>query len=75
LYGRRLVLPRAASAGLIDILRGFKRQALHAGRLKLVHPLSLKPIEFTTPWPADFEQLLSALRQDARAPRVDPRNF
>lgn len=75
LYGRRLVLPRAASAGLIEILRGFKRQALHAGRLKLIHPLSKKSVEFTTPWPADFERLLSALRQDARAPNADPRNF
>jgi len=75
LYGRRLVLPRAASAGLIEILRGFKRQALHAGRLKLMHPLSKKSVEFTTPWPADFERLLVALRQDGRVPNPDPRNF
>ncbi len=75
LYGRRLVLPRGASPSLIEILRGFKRQALHAGRLKFIHPMHLQPVEFKTPWPADFEQLLTALRRDARAPSVDPRNF
>ncbi|MFM8538926.1 MAG: RluA family pseudouridine synthase [Planctomycetaceae bacterium] len=39
------------------------RQALHASRLALVHPVSLAPMEFTAPLPADLERMLAALRQ------------
>jgi 23S rRNA pseudouridine1911/1915/1917 synthase len=73
LYGRRLVLPRAASAALIEVLRGFKRQALHAGRLKFVHPVSGESVEFRAPLPTDFKQLLDALRADSRRIDDDPR--
>jgi 23S rRNA pseudouridine1911/1915/1917 synthase len=39
------------------------RQALHARRLALAHPISGEPIEFTAPLPADIEATLKALRQ------------
>ena len=38
-YGGRLQLPAGASETLREVLRGFKRQALHAKRLQLKHPV------------------------------------
>jgi 23S rRNA pseudouridine1911/1915/1917 synthase len=73
LYGRRLVLPRGASERLIEVLRAFKRQALHAGRLRFAHPVSGEPVEFNAPLPADFTTLLEALRADSRRVDHDPR--
>jgi 23S rRNA pseudouridine1911/1915/1917 synthase len=65
-YGGRFALPRGASPGLIDALRSFKRQALHAATLGFIHPRSGKPLRLQSPVPADFAGLLGALREDAR---------
>jgi 23S rRNA pseudouridine1911/1915/1917 synthase len=70
-YGGRFGLPRGATAGLNDTLRAFKRQALHAAMLGFDHPRSGKRLTLNTPVPPDFEQLLSALREDARAAASD----
>jgi 23S rRNA pseudouridine1911/1915/1917 synthase len=63
-YGGRFGLPRGATAGLIDTLRGFKRQALHAATLGFEHPRSGKVLTLQSPVPPDFAQLLGALRED-----------
>jgi 23S rRNA pseudouridine1911/1915/1917 synthase len=66
-YGaRRLTRPRGATDLLIDALRGFKRQALHAATLAFDHPRSGKRLTFESPAPPDFAQLLAALRDDVR---------
>lgn len=39
------------------------RQALHARRIKLVHPETGQPIDFAAPLPPDLEGLLEELRQ------------
>ena len=39
-----------------------ERQALHAFRLKLSHPLTGVPLEFQAPLPEDMERVLVALR-------------
>ena len=39
------------------------RQALHAFRLELVHPVTQQQVEFEAPLPPDFEATLRALRQ------------
>lgn len=44
------------------MLDGFRRQALHAFRLGLLHPGNGQPLLWEAPLPADFEALLSALR-------------
>lgn len=64
LYGGRLKLPKGAGEPLIEALRSFPRQALHAHRLALAHPRSGDWLEWTSPLPADMEQLLEVLRQD-----------
>nr|VFK13138.1 MAG: 23S rRNA pseudouridine1911/1915/1917 synthase [Candidatus Kentron sp. LFY] len=65
-YGGRLLLPRKASEALIDVLREFKRQALHASRLSFPHPISEQPCAFDSPLPRDFSGLLDALSRHAR---------
>nr|MDQ3038923.1 RNA pseudouridine synthase [Pseudomonadota bacterium] len=67
LYGGPLKLPKGASDGLIAALRGFKRQALHAEVLEFTHPSSNEVISVRAPLPADMQQLLAALRADAKA--------
>jgi 23S rRNA pseudouridine1911/1915/1917 synthase len=65
-YGGRLQLPRGASEALIEALRGFRRQALHATRLGFVHPVTGESLSLERPPPADFGALLSVLRDDAK---------
>ncbi len=66
-YGpRRLARPRGATDSLVDALRGFKRQALHAAKLAFDHPRSGKRLIFESPVPPDFARLLAALRDDER---------
>ncbi len=64
-YGRRLALPKGVAPSLEAVLRGFRRQALHAACLAFVHPASDVACRFESPLPADFERLLAALRDDA----------
>jgi 23S rRNA pseudouridine1911/1915/1917 synthase len=67
LYGGALKLPKGATPELIDALRGFRRQALHAVSLEFTHPTTGEPLRSTAPVPADMQRLLHVLREDARA--------
>jgi 23S rRNA pseudouridine1911/1915/1917 synthase len=63
-YGGRLALPKGASEALIDALRGFRRQALHAARLTFDHPVTATPVDVEAPLPADMAALIDVLRAD-----------
>ena len=63
-YGGRLALPAGAGEPLIESLRHFKRQALHATRLAFEHPGSGERVELEVPPPPDFEALLAVMRED-----------
>ena len=65
-YGGRLALPKGASEPVIDMLRGFKRQALHATRLAFEHPSTGEVVELEAPPPEDFQSVLTVLRDDAK---------
>lgn len=41
---------------------GVDRQMLHAARLSFDHPVSGKPLNFESPWPADFNDFVETLR-------------
>jgi len=45
---------------------GLRRQALHARRLTLSHPVTGSEMVFTAPLPADIEAVLAMLRTGAR---------
>ena len=64
-YGGRFARPKGAPDALVATLRAFRRQALHAALLAFDHPRTGKRREFESPLPADFEQLVGALRVDA----------
>lgn len=66
-YGGRLRIPAGASAELQEALRGFRRQALHARRLGLKHPVSGEWREWESPLSKDMADLLKVLRADAAA--------
>ena len=64
LYGGRRRLPAGCTPALAAALAGFRRQALHAERLALTHPLTGRHMEWQAAPPADFKELLAALEQD-----------
>ena len=64
-YGGRLTMPKGATEELRVALREFPRQALHAAKLQLEHPVSGKPLECVAPLPDDMVQLLKVLAREA----------
>jgi len=64
-YGGRLAMPAGASCDLQDVLRGFRRQALHATRLAFSHPRSGADVDCQVKPPDDFAALIAALKKDA----------
>jgi 23S rRNA pseudouridine1911/1915/1917 synthase len=66
-YGGRRRVPAGATAELVTALAGFKRQALHAARLKLEHPSTGREVEWEAPLPADMTHLIEAMEGDLKA--------
>ena len=64
-YGTRLKLPKAATPELVEMLRAFRRQALHAEKLEFEHPKTRKPVGVIAERPGDMEQLVRTLREDS----------
>lgn len=60
-YGNRFRIPKGASPHLVETLKNFPRQALHAAKLGLEHPGTGEYTEWTAPLPADFQNLIEAL--------------
>jgi len=63
-YGGRRRLAKGSSPALAAELQAFPRQALHAARLKLTHPLTHREHEWRSPLPEDMQRLLGALEAD-----------
>ncbi|MBA6414319.1 23S rRNA pseudouridine(1911/1915/1917) synthase RluD [Parahaliea sp. F7430] len=63
-YGGRPRIPKGASDELIEALRGFRRQALHAEALGLVHPSTGETMHFDCPLPEDMAALLDVLERE-----------
>ena len=63
-YGGRRRIPKGSSPAVVAELRAFPRQALHAARLSLSHPLTHREHEWRSPLPADMQRLLAALEAD-----------
>jgi 23S rRNA pseudouridine1911/1915/1917 synthase len=65
-YGRNMKMKRGLPPGLVDAVRSFPRQALHAHTLSLVHPATLLPVSFKAPLPEDIERFLIELEAESR---------
>lgn len=64
LYGGRPRPPRNAGDDLIQTLRAFDRQALHAVMLRIEHPTTKELMEWHAPVPDDMVKLSEMLRAD-----------
>ncbi|MEW4983281.1 MAG: 23S rRNA pseudouridine(1911/1915/1917) synthase RluD [Cycloclasticus sp.] len=63
-YGGRYRALANASELLTETLRNFKRQALHAARLGVVHPVSGEEVAWECEMPADMANLVDVLAQE-----------
>ncbi len=61
LYGKRLIVPRGANKTLQSKLQQFKRQALHANKIRFNHPISLEELIIKSKIPEDILSILIAL--------------
>ncbi len=61
-YGGRLRIPTGASEVLDETIRGFNRQALHAKKLTLEHPITGEELSWEVDLPEDMASLLKLLR-------------
>jgi 23S rRNA pseudouridine1911/1915/1917 synthase len=59
--GKKRLSPKLFGAAA-DLGNDFPRQALHAATLGFEHPVTGEMLEFESPLPADFAQLVAALR-------------
>jgi 23S rRNA pseudouridine1911/1915/1917 synthase len=65
-YGGRPRPPKNATPELLEYLRSFKRQALHAAMLELYHPISGELMTWRADLPEDFVKLVSLLKEDSK---------
>lgn len=70
-YGGRFRLPKGCSDEMIETLRGFTRQALHAKKLELWHPDSGELMSWEVDLPKDMQHLLAVLNADAQKNAAD----
>lgn len=66
LYGGRFRMPKGCRASMEKVLRNFRRQALHAKRLELWHPITGELVSWEVDLPEDMQQLLAVLKRDAQ---------
>ena len=64
IYGGRNRMPGGLSDTLRQSINAFKRQALHAGFLSLMHPVTHETLTCTAPLPDDFQSLLTRLDEE-----------
>ena len=63
-YGGRFRIPPAASPTMVEALKEFPRQALHAWRLELDHPATGERCSWQVERPDDMDWLLHLLEED-----------
>jgi len=68
-YGGRLRVPSGASEELNKTIRGFGRQALHAKKLTLEHPVTGEELSWEVDLPEDMQHLLEMLRDNVNEAR------
>jgi len=66
LYGGKNRLPPGLDEAGRELVAAFRRQALHAGLLGLIHPASGEWVSWEQPPPADLAQLIAVLEGNPR---------
>jgi len=65
-YSGRVGLPKGASPELLEELKKFHRQALHAAKLTLSHPVSQESMSWEAAVPEDMQHLITLLQNEAQ---------
>ena len=68
IYGGRSPLTKGMTQTLIQALRLFKRQALHAYVLGFLHPMTQEFVRFEIDLPEDMKELIRLLKNDMESP-------
>ncbi|MCW8923597.1 MAG: pseudouridine synthase, partial [Gammaproteobacteria bacterium] len=63
-YAGRSRVPAEADESFLELLKNFRRQALHAWRLSLHHPETGELIKWEAPLPEDMQVLIAGMKQD-----------
>ena len=63
-YGGRFKIPAASDDAFVESLKGFRRQALHARHLGLIHPATNEFIDWEVEVPQDMLDIQEVLRLD-----------
>ncbi len=63
MYGGKIRFPKKADDNLKDALKNFSRQALHAKKLSLTHPISGKMMSWKVALTKDLQDLLAVLNE------------
>ena len=63
MYGGKIRFPKKADDHLKNALKKFNRQALHAKKLTLTHPITLEQMSWKAPLPQDLQDLLKVLQE------------
>ena len=63
-YGGRFKIPAASDDAFVESLKAFRRQALHARHLGLIHPATKEFIEWEVEMPQDMLDIQEVLRLD-----------
>lgn len=63
-YGKKLPKSLDISQTLYERLQAFERQALHAERLALLHPVTGEHCEWHAPWPEDMQGIFTAFKKE-----------
>lgn len=66
-YGGRPKFPAGATEALRQAIQAFPRQALHARKLGLIHPVSGEYQEFECELPDDMKELIAEMRADLKS--------
>jgi len=61
MYGGKIRFPKKADEKLKEALKAFNRQALHAKKLTLSHPITGEEMSWKAPLPNDMQDLLAVL--------------
>ena len=63
MYGGKIRFPKKADEKLKEVLKKFNRQALHAKKLTLSHPITGEEMSWKASLPKDLQDLLQALEK------------
>ncbi|WP_144395507.1 23S rRNA pseudouridine(1911/1915/1917) synthase RluD [Pleionea sediminis] len=63
-YGRQNYAPSGSSDRLKEAVRNFKRQALHARKLGVIHPVTEESLSWEVEPPEDYSQILQVIAEE-----------